>query len=641
MSTPRFTPHRKRSLAILSLAFLAALSSDSYGWWNKDWSARKKFTVDATAQGVEISEPIGTATVLIRLHDGNFQFGVGKDDGSDLRFVSADDKTVLPHQIEKFDGLMHEAFVWVQVPEIKPGQATPFFLYYGNAEGGGETADFKKTYDPETALTYHFAEKGSAPSDSSRNGNSAENAGTASEGSMIGTGLRLLGQGPITIPPSESLNFFAGDPFTLSAWVKPGAPKPNAALYSRSEGGNGIVIGLDQGKPYVEITAGGTPQRASATEAIPSDAWKHLAVTSADGKTTLYVDGEAVGSVGAGLPELKGVATLGGTSAAFVGEVDQLEISKAARGAGFLKLAAVSQAGTDKAGKLLVAGEAESSEGGGGHNEALEHVMLFGDIAKNMMFDGWLVVFACAIMALVSWFVAIRKFLYLNKSAKGDEAFLKQWKEVATDLTALDHGDKDNVRSLGGKVDARTQRKLATSPIYHIYHVGSEEINHRQRSTKGGFQGLSARSIQAIRASLDAGMQRELHRLHGGLVFLTISIAGGPYVGLLGTVMGVMITFAVIAKTGEVEVNSIAPGIASALLATVAGLLVAIPALFIYSYLNSRIKNSASAMQMFIDEFVAKMAEFYPTPSDLPGGRTSFAEALPTNAEGAVTGSPR
>jgi biopolymer transport protein ExbB len=640
MRTSLFISHRNRYLAVLSLAFLTVLASDSYGWWNKDWSARKKFTVDASAQGVEIADPIGTATVLIRLHDGNFQFGVGKDDGSDLRFVSADDKTVLPHQIEKFDGLMHEAFVWVQVPDIKPGQATPFFLYYGNLEGGGEAADFKKTYDAETALAYHFAEKGSAPVDSSQNGNAAENAGTPSEGSMIGAGLRLLGQGPITIPPSETLNFFAGDPLTFSAWIKPGAPKPNAALYSRSEGGNGIVIGLDQGKPYVEISAGGTPQRATATEAIAADAWKHLAVISADGKTTLYVDGESVGSVDAGLPELKGVATLGGTSAAFVGEIDQLEISKAARGAGFLKLAAVSQSGTDKAAKLLVAGEDEGSEGGGGHNEALEHVMLFGDIAKNMMFDGWLVVFACAIMALVSWFVAIRKFFYLNKSAKGDEVFLKQWKEVATDLTALDHADKDNVRSLGGKVDARTQKQLATSPIYHIYHVGSEEIHHRQRS-KNGFQGLSARSIQAIRASLDAGMQRELHRLHSGLVFLTISIAGGPYVGLLGTVMGVMITFAVIAKTGEVEVNSIAPGIASALLATVAGLLVAIPALFIYSYLNSRIKNSASAMQMFIDEFVAKMAEFYPTPSDLPGGRASFAEVLPTNAEGAVTGSPR
>ena len=94
-------------------------------------------------------------------------------------------------------------------------------------------------------------------------------------------------------------------------------------------------------------------------------------------------------------------------------------------------------------------------------------------------------------------------------------------------------------------------------------------------------------------------------------VFLTIGIAGGPYLGLLGTVIGVMITFAVIAKSGEVEVNSIAPGIAGALLATVAGLAVAIPALFIYSYLSSRIKDVVSNMETFIDEFITRMAEHH------------------------------
>jgi biopolymer transport protein ExbB len=75
------------------------------------------------------------------------------------------------------------------------------------------------------------------------------------------------------------------------------------------------------------------------------------------------------------------------------------------------------------------------------------------------------------------------------------------------------------------------------------------------------------------------------------MVLLTIAISGGPFLGLLGTVVGVMITFAAIAAAGDVNVNSIAPGIAAALLATVAGLAVAIPALFGYNYLASRIKT--------------------------------------------------
>jgi biopolymer transport protein ExbB len=92
------------------------------------------------------------------------------------------------------------------------------------------------------------------------------------------------------------------------------------------------------------------------------------------------------------------------------------------------------------------------------------------------------------------------------------------------------------------------------------------------------------------------------------MVLLTIAIAGGPFLGLLGTVMGVMITFAVIAATGDVNINSIAPGIAAALLATVAGLAVAIPSLFAYNYLLTRIKDIIADMRVFTDEFLALLA---------------------------------
>ncbi|MEI9896979.1 MAG: MotA/TolQ/ExbB proton channel family protein [Chthoniobacter sp.] len=123
---------------------------------------------------------------------------------------------------------------------------------------------------------------------------------------------------------------------------------------------------------------------------------------------------------------------------------------------------------------------------------------------------------------------------------------------------------------------------------------------------------MGPRALQAIRASLDGGMARESQRLNAHMVFLTIAIAGGPFMGLLGTVIGVMITFAEIAASGEVNINAIAPGIAAALIATVAGLVVAIPALFGYNYLISKIKEVTVTAHVFIDEFVTKMAEFYP-----------------------------
>ena len=130
-------------------------------------------------------------------------------------------------------------------------------------------------------------------------------------------------------------------------------------------------------------------------------------------------------------------------------------------------------------------------------------------------------------------------------------------------------------------------------------------------STDTSARVLSPQSIQAIRASLDTTMVRETQKLQRLMVFLTIAISGGPFLGLLGTVVGVMITFAAIAAAGDVNVNAIAPGIAAALLATVAGLSVAIPALFGYNYLISRIKDATTDMHVFVDEFVTKCAEFY------------------------------
>ncbi len=254
----------------------------------------------------------------------------------------------------------------------------------------------------------------------------------------------------------------------------------------------------------------------------------------------------------------------------------------------------------------------------GGQNEALEHVMLFGDIAKNMMFDGWIAIGVCVLMIAFGWTVAVRKIMYLNKIEKGNHEFMREWRKLATDLTTLERNSETQKLS--------ETPAMKRSPFYEIYQIGADEITDRVKSVKQGHKGLSGRSIQAIRAALDAGLVNLQHKLTNGLVYLTISIAGGPYVGLLGTVVGVMITFAIISKEGEVNVNAIAPGIASALLATVAGLIVAIPALFAYSYLNNRIKNITSEIKVFIDEFISKMAEYYPQVNDADAPKFSDSE---------------
>jgi biopolymer transport protein ExbB len=610
----------------LCLLLLPMLSGNAHAWWNKEWTIRKKFTVDTGGKEAAITDPIGTTPVLIRLHDGNFQFPSAKEDGSDIRFVAADDKTLLPYHIEKYDAVLDEAFVWVKVPSVKSGGQTSFWLYYGSSsEKAVSVNDPKGTYDSDTVLVYHFSERNAPPADSTGKGNNASNPGVPMDGSIIANGLRFIGQSAVTIPSSGSLAWTPAGALTWSAWIKAAVLSPNAIIFSRHEGGNSFLIGLDNGSPFVEVKSAAGTQRSAAGQPVEAAAWHHLAVVASGSQLTLYLDGESYATLAAALPALNSPLMLGGdipegspegTAAkdGFAGEVDELEISSIARPAGFIKFAALSQGTSDKAAKLLTFANDESS--GGGENELTKQLSIISDISKSLSLDGWIVIGLCAILAAIGMSIAVMKVAYLNRISKATKVFLKQWSDLAANLHVLDHGDEESIRSMGGQASPKTQKVLRHSPLYHIYHIGSSEIQDRLSTAGENFKGLSGRSMQSIRASLDGGMVRQVQKLNSSLVFLTIGIAGGPYLGLLGTVIGVMITFAVIAKSGAVEVNSIAPGIAGALLATVAGLAVAIPSLFAYSYISTRIKDAVSEMQIFIDEFVTKVAEFYSFPND-------------------------
>jgi biopolymer transport protein ExbB len=617
------TPAKPSFLKLLFLGFLGFLfiSASAHAWWNPEWTIRKKITVDTAAAGLNPGDAPMTAVVLIRLHEGNFQFAAARDDASDLRFVAGDDKTPLPYHIERFDGLLNEAYVWVKVSDLKGGVPATFWLYYGNAgQNALRVEDSKATYDADAVLVYHFAEKNAAPKDSTGYSNNAETPGTVVNGSLISSGLRLTGKNSVTIPKTASLAWSEGQVLTLSTWIKPATLAANAVIFSRHEDANTFIIGLNNGMPYVEVNGAGGPQRSADGQPVGVNTWHHLAVVSSATDIKVYLDGESYATLAGKVPALNTQALLGrdGTPGAtdtegepgFAGDLDELQISKVARPQALFKLDSVTQAGGDKAAKALTVG-ADEATAKAGENEISKHLSLFFDISKSLTPDGWAVIFLCTLLACIGGTVAVLKLLYLMRINKATKVFLRKWEELSPDLHVLDHGSEDSINSMGGKASPKVQRVLRESPLYHLYQIGSSEVQDRISAAQDNFDGLPGRSIQAIKATLDGGMVREAQKLNSSLVFLTIGIAGGPYLGLLGTVIGVMITFAVIAKSGQVEVNSIAPGIAGALLATVAGLAVAIPSLFAYSYISTQIKDAISEMQIFIDEFVAKIAEFY------------------------------
>jgi biopolymer transport protein ExbB len=211
-----------------------------------------------------------------------------------------------------------------------------------------------------------------------------------------------------------------------------------------------------------------------------------------------------------------------------------------------------------------------------------------------------LVIGVCLLMAAIAIMVMFLKAVYLGRCRRATDKFLKAYRAELTSATAKIDALVDSTKTFGD------------SPLFKVYEQGIHEVHGRLGHSVGAaVAGLEEKSVIAIRATLDATMVREQQKLNSLLVLLTIAISGGPFIGLLGTVVGVMVTFAAIAATGDVNIAAIAPGMAAALLATVAGLGVAIPALFGYNYLGSKAKELAADMRVFADEFVAKLNEIH------------------------------
>lgn len=549
-----------RALKLLLAVALCTFSLSSHAWWNEDWTGRKKITLTNSA-GEVIDAP-----VLIRLHTGNFDFLSANDNGSDLRLVAGDDKTELKFHVEKWDGMNQLALVWVKIPKLSA--QTEAFLYFGN-EKAAPVISTAGTYDASSAI-YHFAEPGGNPQDSGPNNLHAEQSSAQRvAASFANGGVGFSGSQSITLP---AIN--AGSGYSFSVWIK-----PSALGGILLESGN-LNVSLENG--MVKVQSGAASVISST--ALSAGKWHHLGFTVSDA-LRVYVDGKPAGETpGAALPA--GSMTLG---AGFQGELDELQLSGSARNSAWMAV----QAAQGPEGKLVTLGEDETNEDAG---EA-SHM---GIILQSLTVDGWIAIGVLSIMFLIALWVMYDKAVYVNRVDKSNSRFMEKFRELSTDLALIDK-------------NTGLAHNFEHSPLYRIYHISAVELAHRFKDTDAAHidKSLSPQALSAIRASLDAGLVEEIHRLNKLMVLLTIAISGGPFIGLLGTVMGVMITFAAIAAAGDVNVNAIAPGIAAALMATVAGMGVAIPALFGYNYLASRIKTIVSNMHIFVDVLINKLAENY------------------------------
>ncbi len=584
----------KVTLGVLILIlYLAAGVFSAEAWWDGKWKYRKKINLDTSAQGADIKEALADFPVLLRLHSGNLTFANAKNDGSDIRLVASDDKTPLKFHLERYDPAEEMVLIWVKAPRIPPGSDQEFiWLYYGNpgVSAGQEPGG---TYDPGQLLVYHLGEKEGTPKDSTAYQNHAgEFTGKLQAAAAIGRGVSLKGEGErLVIPKSPSLTFSKG--FTFSAWLRLARSQEDAHLISWDDGKKAAVIGISGTKLYWSLAADRKKASPEASVELPPQKWVHVAVTAEPGKhLAIYTDGRERANIkfAGPLPEPAADIMIGGSSKGngLAADLDEVGIAGVARPAAWVRAAAVGQ-GPETA--LLSYLDEETSSGG---VESLTiHLLIV--TARAITLDGWLIIGVITVMIMITWVLFVNKYIGLRRLKKENAAF------------AASFTRSESVNVLKDK-----EADFGNSSFFRIYGAGLEELERRfGRQPAAGKSGGPDRAILAFKAVLEKAALQETKRNTAGLLLFTLSISGGPFMGLFGTVWGVINTFAGVAEAGEANLAAIAPGVASALACTLMGLTLAIPALFQYSYLAADIKNITADMNMFLGEFTTRVEEEY------------------------------
>jgi len=565
-------------------------------WWNDDWNSRRQVSIDAAATGADIQETLSDVPVLVRLHAGNFgYFAELAENGRDLRFLK-DDETPLHYQVELLDSLSEIGLIWVRLPQVRGGVSSDdFWMYYGNGNAP-DGSDSKTLYDTPQSVVYHFKDGEALPQDATAYlTHAADSKAKIEAAGWIGAAAKFTGAGPITINAAPQLAIAADKGWTFSTWVKLDQPQTAAKLLDAKDGASGLALEV-QGTALVARWTGAGGAADIAPVNLTPGKWQQVVLVAKADKLELFVDGLPAGNKAITLSALNPTIAIG---SAFNGLLDEVQIAATARSADWIKLSFRSQSPDFT---VLGFGQDESnSSGDTGH---------FMVIVQNVTIDGWVVIGLTLIMLVVAVIVMVTKTLVINRTTKDNRLFLEKYRQL--DLRKLGDLDQDEseeehelsesdlLTALVGKHD-----HFQSSTLYHLYHLAIHELNQLQGDLN---QSVSPEAWNYLHVKLDSQIVSESQRLNKNMVLLTIAIAGGPFLGLLGTVVGVMITFAAIAASGDVNINSIAPGIAAALLATVAGLAVAIPALFAYNYLLTQIKDITASMRIFADEFLAVLS---------------------------------
>ncbi|HEY3901277.1 MAG TPA: MotA/TolQ/ExbB proton channel family protein [Chthoniobacter sp.] len=216
---------------------------------------------------------------------------------------------------------------------------------------------------------------------------------------------------------------------------------------------------------------------------------------------------------------------------------------------------------------------------------------------QNSTLPGRIILVTLFIASIFSWSVMVTKFRVVRHAQRRREQFLELFRTDRQPLRIY----TDRVRFEG-------------APVFTVYKagckeltfqlLGSAEVDETFRARLDIAQRISPAQMRVVTSAMERAVGESALRLESQMILLATAVSGAPFLGLLGTVWGVMETFSDVATAGSANLAAMAPGVSAALITTVTGLLVAIPAMFGYNYLVTTIR----AMIVELDNFAAELA---------------------------------
>jgi biopolymer transport protein ExbB/TolQ len=208
--------------------------------------------------------------------------------------------------------------------------------------------------------------------------------------------------------------------------------------------------------------------------------------------------------------------------------------------------------------------------------------------------EGKAVIACLVVFSVIAWTVMASKALQMRRARKLNYYFYEEFRSQPSVLELFD-------------------RKLQVQgcPLYEVYQTGCTQLDARLRGPGGerSKQRVTLKNMEHVKRAVESVVAQESLKLESGLILLAIAVSGAPFLGLLGTVWGVMSAFGGIAQApqGAATLAAMAPGVAAALITTVAGLLVAIPSMFGYNWLVHNLRVFTVGLDNFAQELISRM----------------------------------